>query len=180
MAEDDWFISGLEHERERFAREEVFPPSRLLNFKSWSELLSEDEDSLNRRSSAARSVRRRARSVLNDFYTVMGLEVFVLSTFATSMTKIRTVDVGATLPRLRRWWDDVPHPQSLTDYSKALVKQYDISKLLASTGRHTPEIAVFEPAASEVVTPAAVASEPALPTARKRKLSEIGHISGTS
>lgn len=144
----DLFLSRLEEEREAFTREDVFLPSRLPAFKSWSDLLGENEHALNRRSSAARSIRKRVRTFLADIYATLGLEVLVLSTLTISMTNLSRVDIRTMLPNPRRWWVNVSHPQSLTDFSAALAEEYDIPNLTAILPQRTQEIQASEPLAA--------------------------------
>lgn len=139
MDTGDLFLSRLEEERKAFTREVVFVPSRLSAFKSWSDLLGETEQMLNRRSSAARSIRKRVRTFLADIYAILGLEVFILSTLTISMTNLSRVDIRTVLPKMRGWWADVSHPQSLAEFSAALVEEYDIPNLAAISPQRTQE-----------------------------------------
>ncbi|KAF2158774.1 hypothetical protein M409DRAFT_61362 [Zasmidium cellare ATCC 36951] len=130
MPDYGWLLENLEKKRQAFACEEIFLPSRLKDFQHWHGILCEDQKTLQQRSSAARSVRTRARDTLENVYNIFGLDLFVLFTHAASMTKLVSVNFSDMLPDLKQWWTDVPHPQSLKDLAAALDKAYNVAVLV--------------------------------------------------
>lgn len=130
MANVSWFFERMEEERESFACVEIYVPSRLSAFKPWSELLMEDEERLSQRSAAARSVRRRVKSLLIDICSTLGVEVFALATFSAPMSKLYKVDAKTVLPGLCTWWKNNSHPESLACLSRDLVKKFDFAQVI--------------------------------------------------
>jgi hypothetical protein len=120
----------MEAERESFMREQTYIPSRLTAFTQWNDFLLEDEENLSQRSPAARSVRRRVKSLLIDIYSTLGMEVFALATISAPMSKLYKVDAKTVLPGLRTWWKNTSHPESLACFSRDLVKNFDFMQVI--------------------------------------------------
>jgi hypothetical protein len=130
MASMGWFLEKMERERESFACEQIYAPSRLTAFRPWIDFLSEDEENLSRRSASAKCIRRRVKSLLIDIHTTVCVEVFALATFSASMSKLYKVEAKTVLPELRTWWTDATHPESLVSFSKDLAKEFDITQII--------------------------------------------------
>jgi hypothetical protein len=92
MERNNWFFHLLEEERKTFNNKNFTLLSRQVNaFRPFYELLQEEEASINKRSSARKSVRLRVRALLEDVFTTLSLEVFLLCTLSTSITKLAIV-----------------------------------------------------------------------------------------
>jgi hypothetical protein len=163
MASMSWFLGRMEEERESFACEQIYAPSRLTAFRRWNELLSEDEENLSQRSASAKSIRRRVKSLLIDIHTTVCVEVFALATFSAPMSRLYKLDAKTVLPELRTWWTNASHPESLVSFSRDLAKKFDITQI----------IPVPITIASSSVLPNSV-----LATGRKRRFSETSFVGG--
>ena len=75
----------------------------------------ENDDSLQKRSSATRSVRTRTRTLLGAVFNALGPAVLLLCTRATTRTKFAEVKGEGFVPQLQKWWGHVTHPEGLRD-----------------------------------------------------------------
>jgi len=86
--------------------------SQLNSFTSAYEIIKEDH---NLKLSRQRlSDRARARDLLTDVFLILGPEVFLLCTFAITITRLSTIKSKEFIPRLRAWWASSPRPRGLT------------------------------------------------------------------
>ena len=116
MAENKWFYDLIEHSRTQFEQDPFHAKLRLVErFKGWDGILCEDDDSLQKRPSATRSVRTRTRTLLGAVFNALGPEVLLLCTLATTRTKFAEVKGQGFVPQLQKWWGHVTHPEGLRD-----------------------------------------------------------------
>ena len=114
MAESQWFYDLVENSRIAFEQDPFHAKLRLVErFKGWDELISEDDDSLQKRPSATRSMRARTRTLLRAVLNALGPEVLLLCTHATTRTKFSKVRGQGLVPQLQKWWNHVAHPEAL-------------------------------------------------------------------
>jgi len=110
-----WLIEQLERERKTFT-DQAYP---LLTYQKakiqpYDHLLQESKESLSKGSIQRKSRRTRVRTVLQDIYSVFGVEVFFLCTQATTITELGTVTPAGLLPSIGSWWSGVLHPRGLS------------------------------------------------------------------
>ena len=135
MSEIAWLLTLLEESRKAFEEGRYLSHDRMkVAFKRWNDLILEDEASLLRRSSARRSIRRRARALLRDIYQAQGPDVFLLCTLATSATRLATVDPKGITTSVEGWWNTVVHPNSLSAAARRICGEFSIRDRLKVDG----------------------------------------------
>ena len=144
MSSTRWFVELLDCERATFDDDAYpLPKHQKDSFELCCELLKEEETSMAKRSKQRRSTRYRARTLLSDVFSGVGLEVFLLCTLCTTISKLATVSLKTLIPELRRWWKTVSHPAGLTETARELCKANSISSLVApNRKRRHSEVAV--------------------------------------
>ena len=80
---------------------------------SWVELWAETDESLKRRSSSNRSIRRRARFFARNVYAI-STELFLLCSLSYSISGLPKEPPGTFYEQLKEWWATCLPPKPLT------------------------------------------------------------------
>lgn len=132
---------------------------------TWIDLLTESEESLNRRSKQRKSVRRRALFFARKVYTI-GEELFVLCSLSYSISALPKIPTGLFYDKLEQWWISIVQPKSLLDVTKplcqSLPKNITANKVASADSSlpphfreeisHSPETLSLRDQAPQVVT----------------------------
>jgi hypothetical protein len=86
---------------------------------TWIDLLTESEESWNRRSKQRKSVRRQARFFARKAYTI-GEQLFVLCSLSYSISALPKIPTGLFYDKLEQWWNSIVQPKCLKDVTKPL------------------------------------------------------------
>ncbi|PKX96284.1 uncharacterized protein P174DRAFT_365887 [Aspergillus novofumigatus IBT 16806] len=88
------------------------PDVKAIQAKSWVEVLAETDESLQKRSSSNRSIRRRARYFTRNVYS-KSAKLFLLCSLSYSIYSLPKIPPGPFYKQLKEWWASCPPQKSL-------------------------------------------------------------------
>jgi hypothetical protein len=107
---DNRFKTRLE---DRFSKIEYpLPDAETIQTQFWVEILTETDESLQKRPSSSRSVRRRARYFARKVYAISA-ELFVLCSLSYAFSGLPKIPPGTFYKQLEEWWASRPPQKSL-------------------------------------------------------------------
>lgn len=92
--------------------EHPLPDVEAIQAKSWVEVLAETDESLQKRSSSNRSIRRRARYFARKVYS-KSAELFLLCSLSYSIYGLPKIPPGPFYKQLEEWWASCPPQKPL-------------------------------------------------------------------
>jgi hypothetical protein len=97
------------------------PDVEAIQAKSWVELWAETDESLQKRSSSNRSIRRRARYFARKVYLISA-ELFLLCSLSYSIYGLPKIPPGPFYKQLEEWWASCPPQKSLALATKTICR----------------------------------------------------------
>ena|SRR2546423_4499451 len=141
---NNWLIQQLEIKRRTFKeRRRRLSTKEKQSLNSSLALLQETND-ISSRSRSRRSVRSRARELLEDIFSDLGAEVLLLCTLAISITKLSKLHSNDDLTQdVLRWWSTVQRPEGLTETASQIWKANSIP-LIAQCSNGKENLLMFK------------------------------------
>ena len=116
----DPFIKPFEEERQKYSTGHHEPKTHQLNrFSIYCDLLRQDPELINDKTSSTRSRKKTTRENLLKI-SRLSSSIFALCCFLVVTTELSSKSYLEIIPKLRDWWRSVKHPKALADKARVL------------------------------------------------------------